>query len=286
MNSFQIITETLKERTVVRSSNSEFCIIYINSGTGKYLYHNDIDLYLPNSVFLLTPETQLSLTPTSKFICTITVLKFNKDFLSNRSLFSQSLKLIDSFSSTEKEFLHIFLSSTSGQAIHPFLEIITTEYTDLKPLSWYLIQNTLASLLVYIARIYDFSMLENTPTPITTKNNLIEYVKVSIENNYEQPISLNTLAKEYYVNASYLSHCFKKKTGISLIDFLITTRIQHAKLLLMDTDELIIDIANSCGFNTIAHFNSCFKRLEECTPSQYRNKYKKKIKESLLTSSN
>ncbi|MFV0255282.1 MAG: helix-turn-helix domain-containing protein [Erysipelotrichaceae bacterium] len=280
MQNFNIYSETIKERKVFFSESDTICIVYINSGTGQYLFNNDIDVYLKNSVFILSPKTKFSITPTSKYNCTVTTLYFDKSFI-NHTLFHQASKLVKSLKIDEDSMYRISLSATSGHSILPYLDIMTKEYNNLVPFSWFLIQNTLASLMVYLTRINSLSE-ENERNSPRNNINLVERVKLSIENNFEKQISLNTLAHDFFVNPSYLSHSFKKKTNISLTNYIINTRIENAKLMLLDTDELIIDIAISCGFNTIAHFNSCFKKNEKLTPSKYRALYKTKPKERLF----
>ncbi|MFV0550403.1 MAG: helix-turn-helix domain-containing protein [Anaerorhabdus sp.] len=271
---FYINTQTIKERTIIKTKSFDFSVVYINSGTGKYIQNQTIDIFLPHSIFLLSKETELSITPTTKIVCTITEIHFKSNLLEDRKTFSQAIQFLQPFADKINYCTCLTLSSANNHGIYPFLDIIANEYQDIKPLSLFIIQNTLASLIVYITRIYNLTTFEDETKKVTTKANLIEHVKTTIENNYSQQISLDTIAKQYYVNPSYLSHCFKKKVGISLTDFLITTRINQAKLLLLDTEELIIDIASSCGFNTIAHFNTCFKKLEHVTPTEFRNKYK------------
>ncbi len=281
MHNFNTKTQTIKERTIFKPNPSCFTLLYINCGTGKYIYHHEIDVFLPHSIFLISQENGISITPSSKFVCTITKVDFSKDFLDNQKLFSQATKFLLPLKKQKRQYMHLALSSTNAQGIYSFLDILNNEYTDIKPLSFFIIQNTLASLIIYIARIIDFTLIDNQDRKPNTKTNLIEQVKTTIENNYNQQISLNSIANQYYINPSYLSHTFKKKVGISLTNYLINTRIQQSKLLLLDTEELVIDIAIACGFNTIAHFNSCFKKLEHCTPTQFRHKHKIRNKASL-----
>lgn len=273
-SNFSIESLTIKERTVLSVDSESFAIVYINSGTGKYIHKQKIDIYIPHSIFMCSKDTHLSITPTIKINCTVTIIKFNIHFLEDRKIFAQSVSFLKPFTSHSNECLCLTISNSNNHSIYSFLDIIINEYQDMKSLSNYIIQNTLASLIIYLARIYDFTVFENNQDVKTTKANLIEHIKATIEKNYNQPISLDSIAKQYYLNSSYLSHYFKKKEGIPLSNYIVKARINQAKLLLVDTEELIFDIASSCGFNTIAYFNSCFKKQENITPTAYRNKYK------------
>jgi AraC-like DNA-binding protein len=54
-------------------------------------------------------------------------------------------------------------------------------------------------------------------------------------------------------------------------------------MLLVTTDESIIDIAGMSGFNNISNFNRAFKTYFDMTPSTYRKTQKNNTKSMLLT---
>ncbi len=63
-------------------------------------------------------------------------------------------------------------------------------------------------------------------------NKVIEYIKY----HYHEPLSVKMLAKYVAMDGNYLSSLFKKKTGESLIHFIQSVRIEHAKYKLTQTD--------------------------------------------------
>ena len=71
-------------------------------------------------------------------------------------------------------------------------------------------------------------------------------------------------------NPSYLSTLFKKKEGISPLDYLNTIRINQAKLFLAGSDFSISDIAMMVGFNSVSYFNHMYKAEVGLTPGEYR----------------
>lgn len=101
---------------------------------------------------------------------------------------------------------------------------------------------------------------------------LINNVKTYIEHYYQKNVSVEIAASLFYVNRSYLSHIFKKKTGESFIDYLNKVRVKHAKELLISSDKKMYQIALLSGYNNVRYFFRAFKKVEGMTPDQYRKK--------------
>ncbi len=60
-------------------------------------------------------------------------------------------------------------------------------------------------------------------------------------------------------------------TGFSTTEFIRKERLKWAALLLKNVDLTISEIGYKVGFSTITYFNSCFKEMYNCTPSEYRS---------------
>jgi AraC-like DNA-binding protein len=99
---------------------------------------------------------------------------------------------------------------------------------------------------------------------------LIEKAKSLIEAHIAQDFSITALADEMNVSVYYLAHLFKTVTGISIIEYRNELRLTKAKLLLINTDQSISDIALAVGFGSSAYFTEIFSRSERITPSEYR----------------
>ena len=65
----------------------------------------------------------------------------------------------------------------------------------------------------------------------------------------------------------------KSRTGKTFIEYINDTRISYATRWLIETDLSIGEIGYKCGFNNIANFNRVFKKLKNCTPSQFRDEF-------------
>ena len=98
-------------------------------------------------------------------------------------------------------------------------------------------------------------------------------VKDYIDINYAKNITLDDLSSIALMNKYYLVHEFKRLTGFTPIDYLITTRIEASKALLETTNKPIEDIAKLVGFKSQSYFNQVFKHRTNETPSHYRKRY-------------
>ena len=64
---------------------------------------------------------------------------------------------------------------------------------------------------------------------------------------------------------------------MSPLDYLIKIRIQESAKLLQKSDLPIGEVALNCGFNDFSYFGKHFKREMNCSPREYRKKYRNPI---------
>ena len=102
-------------------------------------------------------------------------------------------------------------------------------------------------------------------------SNSIMYLIKYMENNYTQKLTLDYLAEFACMNKYYLSKEFKKYTGFSPNDYLISLRINRAKQLLEGTTLPASKIAHEIGIHDINNFTNLFKKKTGLTPIQYRH---------------
>lgn len=99
-------------------------------------------------------------------------------------------------------------------------------------------------------------------------NKIIRY----LHERYAEEITLDTLAKLVCMDDKYVSGLFKKKLGVSIIQYLHGIRIEHAQRLLRETDRTISDIGERVGFANDNYFIKIFKRFTGGTPASFRNR--------------
>ena len=94
-----------------------------------------------------------------------------------------------------------------------------------------------------------------------------------IQDNYENiNLDATMICDRFRISPSYLSHMFKKRTGVRLLDYIHGIRIERARELLAKSDMPIRDIGTAVGYVSNATFSTTFKKYEAMTPTQYREK--------------
>ncbi len=91
-----------------------------------------------------------------------------------------------------------------------------------------------------------------------------------VEEHYKSDCSLSALAQQTGYHSVYLSRFFRQCTGLTYTDYVTRSRINEAAYLLKNTHEKMIDIAFSCGFNSLRSFNRSFKAVMTQSPTDYR----------------
>ena len=99
-------------------------------------------------------------------------------------------------------------------------------------------------------------------------------LKDYIDMHYSEKITLDMLADMFLVNKYTLSRNFKEHVGTSIINYLLVTRITHAKQMLRFTDETVEEIGNACGISPLYYFSRMFKQIEGVSPMEYRLQWK------------
>lgn len=105
-----------------------------------------------------------------------------------------------------------------------------------------------------------------TGNSVTLQREMISY----IQEHYDEKITLQMLAEEFHLSEKYISEYFKEHFAIGFMQYVGHLRMTKAKHLLLNTDLSIMDVALSCGFNSVNLFIRKFKELYQMTPLQYR----------------
>ena len=140
------------------------------------------------------------------------------------------------------------------------------------------------AVMQFLTILYELSKCEGT-RPLATSS----YAKIAVEDDsrrvlkvknyiskyFMDEIRLGTLADIAGMSPSAFSRFFKLHTGRNLTDYIIDIRLGSASRLLVDTSQSVAEISFKCGFNNLSNFNRIFKKKKGCSPTEFRENYRK-----------
>ncbi len=91
-----------------------------------------------------------------------------------------------------------------------------------------------------------------------------------LHQNFRKYITLNDVGQAVFFSPVYCDAVFKKDTGSTVIDYVLTLRIEESKKLLLNENSDIKEIAEAIGFHSSNYYSRVFKKRVGCTPSAYR----------------
>ncbi len=98
-----------------------------------------------------------------------------------------------------------------------------------------------------------------------------EQARRYLEEHYREPVFIETLAEYLHLNPRYFSTLFKKKEGVSPLDYLTRIRMEAAKDLLRDTDIPASEVSYLVGYEDPRYFYKVFKKYTGQTPTNFRS---------------
>lgn len=134
-----------------------------------------------------------------------------------------------------------------------------------------------ASILTESVLLYTFSFLhverDGLDMPDKSKtvfDNMLAYVK----NHFtDADLSLRKIADIFSYTEKYLSHLFKKNTGVNFNVYLTHMRMEYAERCMEGGMRSVREIAEICGYYDPLYFSKVFKRIKGETPLTYMKKY-------------
>ena len=98
-----------------------------------------------------------------------------------------------------------------------------------------------------------------------------------IARNIFKKVTLQQIADYVELSTNYLCSMFSREMGISLHNYIQREKIKVACNLLEHTDKPIAHIATYLGFQTQSNFTAVFRKWQEVTPTQYREKMYREV---------
>ncbi len=98
----------------------------------------------------------------------------------------------------------------------------------------------------------------------------LEKMETYIRLHLSDTLSIEELASVAGLSTTHLSRLFKKKHGMTIVDYITEQRMQLAVQLLADPVMPVSTAALRCGFNNYSYFTKAFKKYTGKTPREFR----------------
>ena len=108
-----------------------------------------------------------------------------------------------------------------------------------------------------------FTLSEEQSTPV---GRTIAYIHTHLSD----PLTLNELAAQAQLSVYYFTRVFKKSTGYSPYEYIITARLNHAKYLLKNSVFSIKEISSIVGYSSEISFINAFTQKVGISPGKFR----------------
>ncbi len=242
INDISAILQTPNYRNFKTKKRRFNGFLYIESGECTYCFGNNTLRLTPGALIYLPKDSSHEMTVISESM-SFTRINFNLfDQNGETVLFDKGPKLI--YESTPKE---------CADAIHLLNEV-------------YLIGDN---------RIREISLMYEILVIMTRGKGKIRYGKIGpavtyLQKNFSKAVSVGFLAELCYLSEAQFYRLFKKSLGMSPIEYRNSLRIKRARLLLLEEDMTVSEIAANLGFENIFYFSRAFKSAMGVSPSQYR----------------
>jgi AraC-like DNA-binding protein len=99
---------------------------------------------------------------------------------------------------------------------------------------------------------------------------IVRRISEYIDDNIDQRITLEALAKLANLSVSYFVRAFKQSMGLTPHDYLMRRRVQLTMQLLSQTDMPLSEIAHAAGFADQSHCARRFRRCVGMSPRDFR----------------
>ncbi|RCX18200.1 two-component system response regulator YesN [Fontibacillus phaseoli] len=102
------------------------------------------------------------------------------------------------------------------------------------------------------------------------KSPVVQQVLNTIQDSYNQDLSLKTLGNTYKIHPVYLGQLFHKEVGESFTEYINRYRIDKAKEMLKTTHQKVHEIARNVGYWETGYFYKQFKKYVGVSPTEFK----------------
>lgn len=249
--------------------HKKYEVYYLTEGTRKYFIDDSIYLVNAGNLVLIDADAVHKTANMGEVPHSRIVINFSKNFIED---FSVHVKELDLTSIFKTKFTVLPLSFKYKLIIENILNRLVEVGSKDPEANKVLLEVLLSELLIMIKE-YIQTLEDKEYESHQIINPKVDKILKYISSNYSEPLTLTSIAEQFYISPFYLSKIFKKSTNLSIVEYINSLRIREAKELLERSQTKIADIAEKVGFSSSSHFSRTFKLVTGLSPQQYKKYY-------------
>lgn len=178
--------------------------------------------------------------------------------------------------STSEQYYEYFLSQSKNVFKPPSFDRIVSAITEIINVNEFENPNAeiITSKLIVDLLTLTLTVNADTEEYDTALKQKLASVHNYIDEHFNEDLSLEKIAAEFYISKFYLTREYKKIYGKTIFQHIITARINYGKKLLRFSDKSVEEISHLCGFNDQSYFARQFKKAENLTCFAYRKMWR------------
>jgi AraC family transcriptional regulator len=236
---------------VERETYHSFLIMYIRKGSGFVSFNNRTFNVCENDAVILDCHQRHSYYTNTGW----ETLWIHFDGNSGRDFFEQIYARSGAV-----------ISMGESITVYRYLSMIINGFRDNRPLHEALVSSHIHRMLA------EMLMISSSSTDYSSdRNSTVIDAIMYINTNFNRWITVNDLADCVKLSLFHFSRVFKKETGYSPYEYIIKTRIDHAREYLKRTRLTVKEISFAVGFKSESNFVNTFRKCVNLTPNEFRN---------------
>lgn len=251
--------------TSSKEHEEQFVIAYIRKGNFQFnAFRNELDAF--HGLFLINkPDYEYQVRHAHNLPDECTIFSISETVLD--ALKGQAGQFDWFFNDPDKQSILIRATPATEYLHHCIFNLLNTHST---PRLW--IETLMTELLMQVLSSNEDSTQIPELTIKQKKNYLpvIERVKLYMNENFMEDISLSQLADISDMSVFHFNRLFKKITYSTPYKYLLTVRLQLAQLHLKNTCQPVTEVAFASGFKSLDHFSATYKEHFGFAPSANR----------------
>jgi AraC-like DNA-binding protein len=128
---------------------------------------------------------------------------------------------------------------------------------------------TLVATLLRLFILLDRYSIQSTPSTASFMSLAVD----DINQNLFSKLDIDEICAHVHVSKYHFCRAFKKKTGMTVMEYVLKTRIVMAKSMLAKERLSVTEISYRCGFSSPAYFSRVFKLDTGISPLHYRKSH-------------